>query len=154
MAAPQVSGLAALLFAQAPGRSRSTVIARIESTAHALSGAGYGLIDVRRALGVSGSTGSPTPTRTPTQRPTTPATAKASPTPAVTRPTALTPPPSPKPSPTTVTSVTPTSAPTPRPTIVVGVPAGKDDGVPTPLAVGAGLLALLAVGTLVNVARR
>jgi subtilisin family serine protease len=154
MAAPHVSGLAALLFAQAPGRSRSTVIARIESTAHGLSGAGYGLIDVSRALGVSGSTGSPTPTRTPTRRPTTPATTKASPTPAVTRPTALTPPPSPKPSPTTATSVTPTSAPTPQPTTVVGVPAGKDGGVPAPLAVGAGLVLLLAVGTLVSVARR
>jgi subtilisin family serine protease len=155
MAAPHVSGLAALLFAQAPGRSRSTVIARIESTAHALRGAGYGLIDVGRALGVSGSAGTPTPPRTSTHRPTTPAPTKvSSPAPSVTRPTVPTPTRSATPRPTTATSGTPSTRPTPVPTPVVGVPVGKDDDVPVPLAVGAGLLLLLAVGGVVGFGRR
>jgi hypothetical protein len=34
------------------------------------------------------------------------------------------------------------------------VPVGKDDGVPVPLAVGAGLLLLLAVGGVVGFGRR
>src|SRR5436190_20288242 len=70
MAAPHVSGLAALLISQHPGRSESNVVQTIESTAHALKGAGSGRIDAAAALGV-------TPSGTPTQ---TPATRSASPT--------------------------------------------------------------------------
>ncbi|MCW2585265.1 MAG: Subtilisin-like serine protease-like protein, partial [Frankiales bacterium] len=52
MAAPHVSGVAALLFGQSPGRSRQSVLDRITGTAHPLAGAGAGLVDARAALGV------------------------------------------------------------------------------------------------------
>lgn len=50
MAAPHVSGLAALLIAQSPGRSRTDVVSRITTSAHPLTGAGAGRIDVGAAL--------------------------------------------------------------------------------------------------------
>jgi subtilisin family serine protease len=153
MAAPHVAGLAALLFAQAPGRSRSTVISRIEGTAHPLSGAGYGLIDVRRALGVPTSTPTPThkPTTRPTHKPTSKPTVKAP-----IRPTSL---PSLPPAPPTATiSPTPeptaevTETPSAAPTTVAEPPRAKSsDDVPLPVAVVAGLLALVAAAGVVSV---
>ena len=50
MAAPHVSGTAALLFGENPGRSRADAIHAIQATAHPLSGAGSGLIDAGAAL--------------------------------------------------------------------------------------------------------
>lgn len=52
MAAPHVSGLAALLFAQNPSRGVANVISTIERSATPLAGAGSGLIDAKAALEV------------------------------------------------------------------------------------------------------
>ena len=154
MAAPHVSGLAALLFGQARGRSRATVIARIENTAHALSGAGYGLVDVRRALGVS-STTTPSPTHTATHNPTTKPTVKATQKPSATKAPTATRTLSPTVSPTPAVTVPPTETPSPGPSVVAVVPRAKDDDdVPIPLAVGAGFLALVAAAAVASFGRR
>jgi subtilisin len=50
MAAPHVSGTAALLYGENPGRSRADVIHALEATAHPVSGGGSGLIDAASAL--------------------------------------------------------------------------------------------------------
>ena len=144
MAAPHVSGLAALLFGQNPNRSRTSVISRIEGTAHPLSGAGHGLIDVRRALGVTTPSPAPKPTVTkkPTPKPTVKATPRSTPSPAASKPPVV---PSPTPVQTTPPPPSPTVSPTPAPTFQAApVSTKKDDDVPLPLAGVAFLLVLMA----------
>lgn len=70
MAAPVVSAVAAMLFAQDPNRSGQAVRAQILRTARSLAGAGAGLIDAAAALGVT----APPP---PLGAPTAPVTTKA-----------------------------------------------------------------------------
>lgn len=97
MAAPHVSGVAALLFAYNPGASAPQVRQALESTALDLGPAGndneygYGLVQAANALAVIGGP-TPTPTFTPTATP-----------------------PSPSPTPTPTPTETP-AGPTPTPT--------------------------------------
>jgi subtilisin family serine protease len=157
MAAPHVAGLAALLLQQHPDWSRSQVVNRIEGTAHPLSGAGSGLIDVQKALGVRTTprpsptatrTSSPkpkptpSPTRTTTRTVVTPSPVKVTPTPVVTTP------PPPSPSPTSVASTAPP---------VVAEPPSTDasDEIPVPVAgIAGGLIGLIGAGVLVQALRR
>ncbi|MBW3638250.1 MAG: S8 family serine peptidase [Actinobacteria bacterium] len=53
MAAPHVSGVAALLFGQDPTRSRDQVVARLLDTARPLENAGRGRVDAQAAVGAS-----------------------------------------------------------------------------------------------------
>ncbi|MCW2544988.1 MAG: peptidase in kexin sedolisin [Frankiales bacterium] len=162
MAAPHVSGIAALLLGQA-NRSRSWVLSRIKGTAHPLSGAGSGLVDARAALG---SAAQPKPTKSatpppiivrPVPRATTPPvkqpTAKptVAPTKAVAAPRAtVAPVPSVVPSP--VPTELPSTSPSPAP-FAFSNQGGKDD-VPTPLALGAAALVALGAVSVMSVGLR
>jgi len=146
MAAPHVAGLAALLLGQKPTRGRQNVLDRITGTARALSGAGAGLVDARRALGVTTSTPSPKPKPSASPPPKVkPRTTTSSPRPVVTTP-------APRPSATAAPSplplVTPTPARTAPPVLVAPAPLGGlkplDEPIPLPLAGLAGGLAGLA----------
>jgi len=107
MAAPHVAGLAALLIGQRPSRSRQNVLDRITGTAHALSGAGAGLVDAKRALGVT--TAAPSPS------------AKPKPRPSATRPPAVIPKATQTPQPVT-TSAAPRPSSSPKPVVAVPQP--------------------------------
>jgi hypothetical protein len=112
MAAPHISGVAALLFARNPAATAGQVRQAMETTALDLGPAGrdneygYGLVQAASALAAIGGPQpvTPTPTSTPTTRPPTPTHTPTSPGPSptptftTTPPTAtLTPPPTPSP---------------------------------------------------------
>ena len=157
MAAPHVAGLAALLLQRHPTWTRSQVISRIEGTAHPLSGAGAGLIDVQKALGIGTKpTPSPTATRTTSPKPrpkpsptqatphtvVTPSPVAPTPTPVVTTP------PPPSPSPTAVVT---------SPPAVLAEPPSTDasEEIPVPLAgIAGGLIGLIGLGVLIQFLRR
>ncbi len=154
MAAPHVSGIAALLFGQQPSRSRQDVMNRITGTARPLAGAGSGLVDARAALGVSSPTPKPAATTSPAPKPAAtkppvrtqttqpPATVRA--TPRATAPVSA------KPSvvPTPVgTSAAPSLAPVPEIRSIT-IP-DKPDSVPVPLAVFATSLVSLAAASVI-----
>jgi subtilisin family serine protease len=150
MSAPHVSGLAALLLSQHPGRSESNVVQMIEATAHPLQGAGNGRIDAAAALGVTPS-GAPTHTpATHSAAPTHRATAQAVPGnghgPATVRP-----------APPTKTTAKPGTTAAPKgPSLKVLSPSGSDEQKDLPVApplAAAALLVGLASG-LVAVGRQ
>ena len=147
MAAPHVSGIAALLLGQDAARTRDDVISRLENTAHPLAQAGHGLVDAAAALGVKATT---TPQATSEPKPVPVVSPRSSP---VTRP-------SPSPSPVRTTApptqgpVRPSKSPAPpvaasQPTVGVQAPQAvsrpaEDDSIPTAVAILAG--ALVAAG--------
>lgn len=153
MAAPHVSGLAALLFGQNPRRSREDVMRRITSTARPLSGAGSGLIDMTAALGVTPST--PTPARTRTTAPAPTRTRVPAVQPRTTRaPSAVPRGPVGTSAPAVPRTARPTSAPTlvadppSTPTAIAPTVASGSDGtgVPLPLTLVASALIALSGG--------
>lgn len=150
MAAPHVSGIAALLVAQNPHWSAKQVRQRISATAHPLAGAGAGLVDARAALGVRTA---PRPTPTTSQVPVVTATHQQP---------ARTPLPAPRPVATATRPVTPTpsatasatptfaASPTPSPSDALAAPqlpgpsdSGTEDQIPAPLALLAGVLVIV-----------
>jgi subtilisin family serine protease len=145
MAAPHVAGLAALLFQQKPGRSRTDVEQRIKATAHPLSGGGAGLIDAAAALGVHRAVASPRATSTRTSSP------KPHVAPKPTRaavhaagtPSPLTVPKTTAPT-VTPTTAAPSTTPTPVSVTTLAGSGSDDDEVPLGLAGIAGALIGLA----------
>jgi subtilisin family serine protease len=159
MAAPHVSGIAALLLGQDVNRTRQQVVQRMTSTARPLSGAGSGLVDAAAALGVQPTTTSPRSSSAP--QPVSPAPPRPVQSPAAAASTA----PAPQRSATLPTLIAaPSGSPVPVPSVQVASPPAVDatpsaappatpDDVPLPLAGFAGAL-VLALGSSVAVASR
>jgi len=143
MAAPHVSGLAALLLAEHPTWTNTQVRERIEATAHALSGGGEGLIDVARAVGAtSDGNKSPEPKHSskPSQRATAAGKSSNSPSPKAS-PSPDRPKKKQQPTPRSTGRPTPEPQPSGTPTA-----ADSDDDLPTlPLALAVACLAGVGV---------
>ena len=163
MAAPHVSGIAALLLGQDRSRTREQVVDRLLSTARALPDAGRGLVDARAALGVTASP--PTQANSdPAPAPVAaPPAAPAAPPPAAPLPVAPAPassaPATPVESAVALPSLPATTAPSPSaPDVagpVLGPPLVADDDVPGLLVgLAAGLLVATGAGTSTVALRR
>jgi subtilisin family serine protease len=156
MAAPHVSGLAALLLGQDGARTRDQVMQRITSTARPLAQAGNGLVDAAAALGVKQTTAprsSAQPKPVPIVRPRRSAVASPSASPAPRR-TAAAPtlaPSSPVASARPLPPVLAPVSPSPEPQ---AAPAREQERVPLPLAVLAAALVVAAGGSVVAASRR
>ena len=115
MAAPLVSGLAALVWTTGWGTSNQAVVDRIKATADRIAGTGSlwesGRINAWAAVQPAVLTPTPTATPSPTGTPTPTPSFTATPTPT------LTPTPSPSPTPTSTPTFSPTSTPTTTPTL-------------------------------------
>ena len=157
MAAPHVSGVAALLFAQR-SRTREQVVRRLRDTARPLANAGDGLIDASAALGV---TASPRPRASSAPPPRDVVRVKPAP-----RPQARVTTPAPRPAPTPRPSRTPTPSPSPTPVpapttpppateppAAVDVPLPRGPGRALPVALAVVALAAATAGTLAQARR-
>lgn len=162
MAAPHVSGIAALLLGQA-GRSRTWVLNRIKATAHPLSGAGSGLVDARAALG-SKAKPAPKPAHTPPPVVVRPVPRKTVPPRVIAKPV-----PKPRPVPTATKApavAVPASTPTPEPSpstselvlppphITLSPQSAKDIAMQPVTGLAAGLVALAALSVMAVGLRR
>ena len=150
MAAPHVSGLAALLIAQSPSRGRADVLSTIKGTARALAEAGAGLIDATAALKKRHVAPKPTPkpTLTTTSPRPQPTRTTAAPTPsrsATPSPTATA-----SPSATPTVTASPSESPSAEPTVAVADPGPAGENRTVPVGVAAGLVAVLTAALLLT----
>lgn len=156
MAAPHVSGVAALLFSQRT-RTRDDVVNRLRSTARPLRNAGSGLINASSALGASAAA--------PTARATTPPRRSVVPVKPAPKPQArVTPKPTPRPTPRPTPARTPTPALTPSPSGTTDPPLAIAEPPPAlpgegpsragPIGAALVLLALAGAGTVGAAASR